>query len=62
MHDILITYQLAGDTYILFLDDTVIIPKSDMAFSFIEAHGFCNGKRYDVKVGINNDKLTDIII
>lgn len=61
-HDVLITYQLAETTNVLFEGDFVTNLNSNKQLSFIAAHGFCDGKRYDVKVGINNDKLTDIII
>jgi hypothetical protein len=62
IHTTLITYQLTDSSSIFFLDDFVTNPNSNKALSFIMAHGFCNEKRYDVKVGINKDKLTDIII
>lgn len=62
IHDTLVTYQLADTSHILFCNDFVTNLKSSMPFSFVEAHGFCNEQRYEVKVGINNDKLTNIII
>lgn len=62
IHDTLITYQLLDSSSIFFLGDFVINPNSNKTLSFFMAHGFCDETRYEVKVGINNDKLTDIII
>jgi len=62
IHDTLITYQLTDSSSIFFVGDFVTNPNSNKTLSFIVAHGFCNEIRYEVKVGINNDTLTDIII
>ena len=62
IHDTLITYQLVDSSSIFFAGDFVTNPNSDKALSFIPAHGFCNETRYEVKVGINKDTLTDMVI
>lgn len=61
-HDTLITYQLVNTSSILFPKQFVTNLNSNKTLSFIAAHGFCGKRRYNVKVGIENDKVTDVVI
>lgn len=61
-HEVLNTYQLVGISSIFFEGDFVTNLNSNKRLSFIAAYGFCGKNRYDVKVGINNNILTEIVI